>query len=148
MEFERTDSDDKDFITLVRLLDAHLAHIDGKDHAFYAQYNKIDKLKNVIVAIEQGQAVACGAIKEFDSSSMEVKRMYTREEFRGKKIASQLLKELEMWAAELGYKKCVLETGKRMPDAVHLYESNGYARIPNYGQYIGVENSVCFEKTL
>jgi putative acetyltransferase len=59
-----------------------------------------------------------------------------------------VLSELESWAAELGYPKCVLETGKRQPEAIALYEKQGYQRIPNYGQYIGVENSVCFEKVL
>jgi hypothetical protein len=42
----------------------------------------------------------------------------------------------------------VLETGKRQPDAVALYKKCGYKQIPNYGQYIGMENSVCFEKWL
>jgi putative acetyltransferase len=59
-----------------------------------------------------------------------------------------VLAELEAWAAELGYPKCVLETGKRQPEAIALYEKQGYQRISNYGQYIGVENSVCFEKVL
>jgi putative acetyltransferase len=40
------------------------------------------------------------------------------------------------------------ETGKRQPEAIALYEKQGYQRISNYGQYIGVENSVCFEKVL
>jgi hypothetical protein len=55
---------------------------------------------------------------------------------------------LEAWAKELQYKKIVLETGKRQVDAVQLYLKNGYQIIPNYGQYVGVENSVCFEKVL
>jgi len=55
---------------------------------------------------------------------------------------------LEHWAVELGYKKCVLETGKRQPDAIALYTKQGYESIPNYGQYMGMENSVCFEKEL
>ncbi len=148
ISFKRTTSDDTDFVTLVRLLDAELNVIDGAEHAFYAQFNKIDKIKHVVVAYEDNTLVACGAIKTFDENTMEVKRMYTSEGYRGNGIASKVLIELEIWARELNYEKCVLETGVRQPDAIRLYEKNGYRSIPNYGQYINVENSRCFEKRL
>jgi GNAT superfamily N-acetyltransferase len=79
---------------------------------------------------------------------MEVKRMYTADNHRGKGLATQVLTELENWALELGYSRCILETGKRLPDAVRLYENRGYQLIPNYGQYVEMENSICFEKKL
>jgi len=79
---------------------------------------------------------------------MEVKRMYTLPESRGKGISSKVLGELEKWATELSCKKCILETGKKQPEAIGLYKKNGYEVIPNYGQYAGIENSVCFEKDL
>jgi putative acetyltransferase len=144
----RTNSDNQDFIELVKCLDADLAERDGKDHPFYDQFNKIDKIKFVVVAYEDGIPVACGAIKEFSPEVMEVKRMYTSPESRGKGIASNVLTELERWAFELSYKKCILETGKKQPEAIRLYRRSGYQTIPNYGQYAGVENSVCFEKYL
>ena len=144
----RTNSDNQDFIELVKQLDADLAKRNGKDHPFYAQFNKIDKIKLVVVAYENGKPVACGAIKEFSPEVMEVKRMYTSPENRGKGIAGKVLSELEIWAGELSYKKCILETGKKQPEAIRLYKKSGYQTIPNYGQYAGVENSVCFEKTL
>jgi putative acetyltransferase len=144
----RTNPDDQDFIELVKSLDAELAERDGKDHPFYAQFNKLDKIKFVVVAYENGKPVACGAIKEFSPEIMEVKRMFTSLESRGKGIAGEILGELEMWASELSYKKCILETGKKQPEAIQLYEKNGYQIIPNYGQYAGIENSVCFEKNL
>jgi GNAT superfamily N-acetyltransferase len=144
----RTDSTHPDFIDLVHSLDAYLARIDGEEHDYYHQYNKIDLLKNVIVIYDKDVAVGCGAIKAIDSERMEVKRMFTLPEYRGKGIASTVLSELENWAKALGYKYCVLETGKRMPDAIGLYQKAGYQIIENYGQYIGVENSVCFEKLI
>lgn len=144
----RTDSDHPDFIELVRQLDADLAARDGNEHNFYAQFNKINKIKHVIVSYENESPIACGAVKELYPQAMEVKRMYTIPENRGKGIASGILAELEKWAKELGHKKCVLETGKRQPEAIELYKKNGYKIIPNYGQYVGVENSVCFEKKL
>jgi GNAT superfamily N-acetyltransferase len=143
-----TNSQNDDFIGLVRLLDAGLAVTDGEDHAFYNQFNKIDSIKYVAVAYENGQAVGCGAIKEFAPETMEVKRMFVSESHRGKGIAGRILAELETWAGELGYFRCVLETGIRQVEAVALYKKSGYSIIPNYGQYIGVENSLCFEKVL
>jgi GNAT superfamily N-acetyltransferase len=79
---------------------------------------------------------------------MEVKRMYTIPESRNKGIATKVLNELEKWASELAYQKCILETGKRQPDAIWLYQKNGYKSIPNYGKYVEMENSVCFEKDI
>lgn len=144
----RTNSEHAGFRQLVNELDRYLALIDGNEHDFYHQYNQIDQLNHVIVVTENDQAIACGAIKEIEPGVMEVKRMYTLPVVRGKGIASRVLTGLENWAAELGYTRCVLETGRRMTDAVSLYQRRGYREIPNYGQYIGVDNSICFEKQL
>ena len=121
----RTDSDNQDFIQLVKQLDADLAKRDGDDHSFYAQFNKIDKIKYVVVAYEDHNPVGCGAIKKYSPTTVEVKRMYTAPESRGKGIATEVVTELEKWAAELAYKKCILETGKKQPEAIRLYEKNG-----------------------
>ncbi|HEX2394468.1 MAG TPA: GNAT family N-acetyltransferase [Bacteroidales bacterium] len=142
----RSDSNHYDFIELVKLLDADLAIRDGKDHLFYAQFNKIDNIRHVIIAYEDRTPVGCGAIKELEEKTMEIKRMYVIPEFRNKGIATLVLRELEKWTAELSYSRCVLETGKKQPEAISLYRKNGYTPIPNYGQYIGIDNSVCFEK--
>jgi len=142
----RTNSENKDFIELVRKLDADLAVRDGKDHLFYAQFNKIDKIKFSVVAYQNSQPIGCGAIKAYDVAAMEIKRMYVIPESRGKGIASEILSSLENWAAELSFNRCLLETGKRQLEAIQLYSKNGYNLVHNYGQYIGVENSICFEK--
>ena len=91
----RTSSENKDFIDLVKLLDADLAERDGDDHAFYHQFNKIDIINHAVVLYENRKPLGCGAIKEFDSTAMEVKRMYTSPESRGKGIATKILLELE-----------------------------------------------------
>jgi len=145
---KRTTSDNQDFVLLVKQLDAYLALIDGDEHAFYNQFNKIDKIKHVIIAYENDTAIGCGAIKELAKDSMEVKRMFTSPAGRKKGVATTVLAALEEWALELAYKKCVLETGIKQADAISLYQKCGYHSIPNYGQYIGIENSVCFEKEL
>ncbi len=144
----RTNSDNPDFVQLVKLLDADLAKRDGEDHSFYAQFNKIDTLKYVVVAYENEIPRGCGAIKEYGTNTMEIKRMFVSPESRKKGIATRLLSSLEQWASELSCSKCVLETGKRQPEAIALYSKNGYTLIPNYGQYANAENSLCFEKEI
>ena len=144
----RTDSGSKDFVSLVKLLDKELQIRDGDEHTFYAQYNKLDKIKYAVVAYKNNVPVGCGAIKEYDNSTMEVKRMFVKDEYRSKGIATKVLIELENWTKELGFSKCILETGLAQPEAIHLYKKNNYKVIPNYGQYVGVDNSVCMEKVL
>lgn len=144
----RTTSENPDFRALVALLDQDLAVRDGAEHAFYAQFNKIDLIRHAVVAYLDGEAVGCGAFKEYSAAEVEVKRMYVRPAHRGQGVAAAVLTGLEQWARELGYTACVLETGKKQPEAIRLYEKSGYARTPNYGQYAGVENSVCMRKAV
>ncbi len=144
----RTNAENEDFQKLVKKLDADLRIRDGDDHLFYAPFNKIDKIKYAVIAYDKELPVGCGAIKNYDQETMEVKRMYVLPDKRGQGIASAILKELEQWARELGGRKCLLETGRKQPEAIALYTKNGYAIIPNFGQYEQVENSVCFEKAL
>jgi len=144
----RTNSEDQDFIKLVSMLDSELAIIDGEEHSFYSQFNKIDNIRYVVIAFEDDMPVGCGAIKAYGREVMEIKRMYVLPGSRNKGLASKILAELENWARELNYPKCILETGIRQPDAIALYKKNGYRQIPNWRQYKGVENSVCFEKII
>jgi putative acetyltransferase len=144
----RTDSTNNDFQLLVHQLDRYLMGVNGDSHDFFDQFNKIDNIKHVVVLYQDGQPAGCGAIKEYEPGVMEVKRMFVPPSSRGKGLATEVLKELEAWALELGHQKCILETGDIMPDAIALYKKNGYSSIPNYGQYKGVASSVCFEKLL
>lgn len=145
---KRTSSADADFQKLVVELDKDLAIRDGEEHSFFAQFNTIANIKHVVVLYENENPTGCGAIKEYDTDTMEVKRMFVPLEKRGKGIASIILKELETWAKELGYTKCILETGLKQPEAISLYKKNNYKIIKNYGQYAAIESSVCFEKHL
>ena len=144
----RTNSDNPDFTKLVALLDRDLAIRDGDDHAFYAQFNKTNHIRHVVVAYENEEAVGCGAFKEYETDVVEIKRMFVQPQHRGKGIAGLILTELENWAKELQNTSCVLETGKKQPEAIRLYQKSGYAIIPNYGQYAGIDNSVCMKKEI
>jgi GNAT superfamily N-acetyltransferase len=144
----RTNSENIDFINLVKDLDAFLKITDGDEHEFYNQYNHIDLIKHTVVAYVNNKPVGCGALKPFDSDDIEIKRMFTQTEARGNGIATKILQELEAWAKELNYKSCILETGIRQIEAIGLYKKNNYVLMSNYGQYKNVENSLCFKKHL
>lgn len=144
----RTDPRDASFQRLVAELDKELAIRDGDEHAFYDQYNKLDTIPHAVVAMEDSLPVGCGAMRPFANDSVEIKRMFTAPTHRSRGIGARILVELERWASELSYTRCVLETGCKQPEAIALYTKNGYHLIPNYGQYIGVDSSVCFEKEL
>jgi putative acetyltransferase len=144
----RTTSENQDFKNLVRLLDADLKIRDGEDHEFYNQINQSAVLKNTIVCYENKVAVGCGAFREINPQTVEIKRMYVNPDYRGKGIASKILSELEHWASELNYSQTILETGINQPEAIALYKKSGYAITENYEQYIGIENSICMKKII
>lgn len=146
LTFSRTDSTNPDFQRLVQQLDAYLGALNGEEHTFYNQFNGIVALKHSVVAYDDDIPLGCGAIKPFDETSTEIKRMYVLPTYRGQGIAGKILKELEAWSHELGYTATVLETANDMPDAIALYEKHGYERIQNYGQYVGMPRSVCMRK--
>jgi len=148
IEILRTTVENKDFTTLISFLDAELKISDGDNHSFYDQFNKLDAIKNVVIAYENNTPIGCGAFKIHKNSTVEIKRMYVSPNGRRKGIAVKIVNELEKWAATLGYVKCILETGKQQPEAIELYKKCGYTITSNFGFYENAENSVCFEKKL
>ncbi|MFT4535757.1 MAG: putative acetyltransferase [Saprospiraceae bacterium] len=148
LKIERTHAENPIFKKLVNDLDRGLVITDGDDHAFYDQYNQLDDIKYALIVFHNEEPIGCGAIKEYDERSYELKRMYVAESHRGNGYAGVMLRNLEGWIRDLGAQKCILETGIRQTAAIRLYEKSGYAPIDNYAQYKGVEDSVCFEKIL
>ncbi|WP_306350343.1 GNAT family N-acetyltransferase [Flavobacterium sp. '19STA2R22 D10 B1'] len=144
----RTNSEHVDFRKLIVLLDQDLKEKDGDDHAFFSQFNKVDTIHHVIVAYQGDSAVGCGAIKKYDAVTAEIKRMFVHPDYRGQGIAKSILNDLEKWAFELGFSYCILETGKKQVDAIALYKKCNYKMIPNYGQYIDVDSSICMSKKI
>ena len=102
----------------------------------------------LVLRDDDGQAVGCGGIARFDAARGEVKRMYVVPEARGRGLGRRLLEELEAQARTLGYTSVALETGDRQPEAIRLYESSGYERIPCYPPYDTRALSLCFEKRI
>lgn len=148
IKIHRTNSENKDFIGLVGQLDAYLKIMDGEEHEFYKQFNTIETLKYVVILYVDDTPAACGAFRGYTNEIAEIKRMYVVKDYRRKGFAQNILTALENWAKEEGYSNCMLETGKRMTDAITFYVNNKYQTIPNYGQYKHKGDSVCFQKQL
>lgn len=148
IEIKRTNSSNKDFQDLVKKLDQYLAVCDGDEHDFYDQFNKLDNLNNVVLLYLDGIPAGCGAYKEYSPGIAEIKRMYVDPQFRNNGYASAILNQLEIWARENNYKKCILETGKRQLEAIEFYKKCGYQVIDNYEPYKNMKNSICFQMDL
>lgn len=145
MKVIKTNSDHPDFKKLSALFDEYLVDIDGDEREFFAHYNNV-QLDHVLVVYDEERAVGCGAFKKYEEDTAEIKRMFVLPEARGKGIANMILTEIESWAIEQGFANFILETSPKLHHAIALYTKMGYQFIPNYGQYIGVENSVCMKK--
>lgn len=150
MNFEllKTNSTNKDFIKLTELLDNNLNTIYGGLQEKYNKLNNLSYIKDAIVIYSENTPVACGAFKEYDALSVEIKRIFVKNEFRRNGLAKLILSELETIAKLRGYQTAVLQTGSKQPEAIELYKSSGYRVIENYGPYIGDDNSICMKKSL
>jgi putative acetyltransferase len=145
---QRTNSSHPDFHLLIPLLDKDLVDRYGELQTIYDQYNHIIDINTVIIAYHHNAPVGCGCFKQIDEHSVEIKRMFVKPDARGLGIASAILSQLELWAWENGFSYTVLETGDKQHEAIALYQKLGYAIIPNYGQYAGMESSICMQKEL
>jgi RimJ/RimL family protein N-acetyltransferase len=145
---KRVNPGNNDFQQLVLLLDNYLDESDKTAHCICGPFNRIDTINYAVVAYLAGEAVGCGAIRAYSPDTMEIKRMFVREDQRRKGVASAILDELERWAKELNFVRCILETGEKLSEAIHLYQKKGYVRIANYGPYKYLSSSICFAKTI
>ena len=144
----RTTSNDKNFYTLAKDLDKDLRSRYGDSQDVFDEFNVIKNLETVVIAFDQNKPVGCGCFKILENDTVELKRMFVDEGHRFKGIGVAILNELENWAREIGFNSIVLETGIFQPEAIKLYEKNGYQIIPNYFPYEGNELSICMKKSL
>ncbi len=141
-------TDDPAFQSLIRELDAEFVERYGEIQNQYSPYNVMPSDTPAVVAFDGGTPVGCGAFRVLDIATVEIKRMYVRPNWRGRGISRQVLHALEEQARRESFKVARLETGTLQPEAIALYESAGYGRIPCYGPYVDLPMSVCYEKAL
>ncbi|TCO67711.1 GNAT family N-acetyltransferase [Marinisporobacter balticus] len=148
MNVIKTDSKSIDFIKLINLLDRDLHSRYEEIQANYNEHNKVDSISSVIIIYDGDIPIACGAYKEHDATSVELKRIYVIKEYRRQGVAKLVVNKLENSAREEGYMYAILETGIKQYEAINLYKSIGYNVIDNYPPYIGNNNSICMKKNL
>ena len=112
----------------------------------------IEKLPNQGVAFfvsrYDGEPAGCGGVKLFGTDYAEVKRMYVRPQFRGHGLGKAMLNHLAAYSTQHGISVLRLETGIHQTEAIGLYESYGFQRIPPFGEYFDDPVSLCYEKRL
>jgi putative acetyltransferase len=149
MHFERTTWNDNRFKELTALLDEELHGNYTELQSTYDKLNTIKDNSHVVLCINNDKPIACGCIRVLDDeSTVELKRMFTLKEERGKGIGKILVEELEKWAFELKKKRMILETGKKQEAAIVMYKKIGFSVIENYGEYKGITNSICMAKDI
>jgi len=150
MEIIYTDGSNPDFIMLCHMLDDYLNQIVGceEDRLQYIKYNTLEDIHDVIIAYDDNIPIGCASFKLYKNDIAEVKRVFVKEEYRGKGISKELLQHVESSAKEKRYKKLILETGAPLVEAMSLYKKLGYTTIDNYGQYKCMKDSICMSKTL
>ncbi|GAB3139930.1 GNAT family N-acetyltransferase [Marisediminicola antarctica] len=102
----------------------------------------------VFVARTEADAVGIAALVDRGDGSGEIKRMFVHDSARGRGVARALLAAIDEAALTCGIHTLQLETGPEHVEAIALYLASGFAVIPNFGQYLGDEFSICMEKAL
>lgn len=92
---------------------------------------------------DDGTPVACGGVREAEGCA-ELKKVYVAPAARGTGLGRVLVRALADHARAQGLARLVLQTGLEQPEAVRLYESEGWTPIPVYGQYADDPRCRCY----
>jgi putative acetyltransferase len=138
-----------EFRALLDELNATLLELTPPEHCYHMTAEEMARPDTtVFVARENGEAIACGALKRHGNGIGEVKRMYTRPACQGRGLGGLILGEIERLARSEGLARLVLETGDRHPAAWRVYERAGFTRCGAVLDYPDTKWSVFYEKPL
>lgn len=138
-----------ELLELLRQSDEYALSLYPADSCYMLNVTELEHNDVAVFVARRGEdALGIAALVNRGDGSGELKRMFVSAEARGLGIASGILRSLEAHARELGLSVIQLETGPKQLEAIALYERFGYRHIPNFGQYVGDEFSVCMEKRI
>ncbi len=152
--YKTVDCDSGDFLSLSNELDDYLDNAIGgaKKREKYKDFNHLDTMDYVIVAYSGKIPVGCGALRECKweekKRCIEIKRIFVKKEYRTQGVATGIMQRLLGFARKNNYEEVLLETGEFLENSLKLYTRFGFERIPNYGVYADMKESVCMGKQL
>ena len=144
----KTTSENPDFISLIKTFDTFLWERYPELKNDYWGNNLIEFNPNVVIIYLNEEAVGCGCFKKYNTSTVELKRMFISQEARGLGLAQRIIKELEEEAIIQGFDTMILETLYKQMEAINLYQKVGFKIVENYEPYVGLRNSVCMSKSI
>ena len=95
-----------------------------------AKYGRPDG--RLYLALWEGEAAGCIALRKLDEQRCEMKRLYVRPAFRGHKIGDALVDRVIQDAKAIGYRHMLLDTLPFLESAIHMYRKRGFYEIPCY----------------
>lgn len=150
MNILQTSGTDPNFLVLCNELDTFLSELAGgsKKRQQYISLNQFCNIEEAIVLYDGAVPVGCAGLHKYKKNIAEIKHLFIRPTYRGRGLSYHILTAVETLAIKRGYTYVILETGRALSAAFHLYTSSGYQIIPNYAPYCGMHYSVCMEKPL
>ena len=88
----------------------------------------------LVLALIDGHAVGCAALRRFDAQRCEAKRLYVRPQFRGQGVGRGLLEWVIAEARALGYREMVGDSIPQMALALAMYDRAGFERTGPYAE--------------
>ena len=141
-----------DVRVMIKALNDHLSPLSPPEFCFQMTAEQIAETATTLFVArdERGYALGMGALKRHADGVAEVKRMYTRPEFRGQHIGRAILERIEDLARSEGFTRLVLETGieKTHGESWRLYQRNGFIPCGVVLDYPDGPWNAFFEKVL
>ncbi|WP_394521031.1 GNAT family N-acetyltransferase [Pantoea sp. SGAir0184] len=144
------DKGDSDLARLISELDAFQSELypAESNHCLDLSTVSDEQLRCVIVRDEEDAPAGCGALLFHEDGSAEVKRVYIRPEYRGRKLGEQIVSAIEGIALERNSRLLQLETGILQQPAIALYRRCGYEICDAFPPYKPDSLSVFMRKEL
>lgn len=133
---------DENILRLFSEHDDYMIGFLGEDSRYYTRYQESENIGNVWMAVVDDIPAGCIAYREKAEGVGEVKRLFIKEEYRGRGIAKELLKTVESHAREQGCQTLFLGTRITLEPAVSLYRAFGFHIVFQQGLYVQMERSI------